>query len=938
MRGTIVAVDLETTGLDPDYDRIIEIGAVKFQGDEILDEWQSLVDPGCPIPPSITQLTGISDGDVEGAPRFSRVLPQLRRFIGAAPVLGHNVRFDLNFLSLNGLSLQNTVIDTYALASVLRPDVPRYSLSSLAVLFGVPIGDAHRALADAYMTAGVYGALWKKVLTLPLDTLAEIVRAGHTMPWDGAPFFEAALKERAGETFTAPDAPPSADELDEALGMLFSAPQDVGDALRPRPSLKPLDLDEVAAVIEPGGKLAEAFPDYEHRAQQVSMLRKVAGAFNEGKHILVEAPTGVGKSLAYLLPAARFAVQNNKRVIVSTNTINLQEQLINKDTPLVQAALNIPLRVAVLKGRANYLCPRRLAALRRRGPTSPEEMQMLARLLVWLTTNRSGDRGQITLRGPVEQAVWRRLSAEDEGCTLSRCFTQMGGSCPFYQARRAAEAAHIVIVNHALLLSDVTSEGRVLPDYDYLVVDEVHHLEGAITNGMSFRTDADAIKRRIAELGTPTTGLLGETLRQCRGVVPEGYFTTLEGFVNTIAEAASFMGQHVDLFFEVLQQFLRSQVRIPHSEYAQQVRILEALRRQPAWAEVGIHWDNLSQFTSTIAKSMDELLSGLSQLSGFGIDQYDDLLAGVGAAARHLQELHRRLEELVSEPDPNTVYWAEFRPEHDRISLHAAPLNVGPLVQEYLWDAKETIVMTSATMRTDGSFAYIRDRLSADGVEEVVIGSPFDYESSTLLYLVNDIPEPANRDQYQSAVEEGVLELCRATEGRALVLFTSYAQLRRTSNAIADTLAQEDIVVYDQSRGISRMQLLEGFLESEKSVLMGTRSFWEGIDIPGADLSVLVIVRLPFSVPSDPLFAARGEQFSNPFMEYAVPEAILRFRQGFGRLIRRRDDRGVVAIFDRRVISKRYGHLFLDSLPQCTVRRGRLADLPAAAIRWLAMG
>ena len=223
----------------------------------------------------------------------------------------------------------------------------------------------------------------------------------------------------------------------------------------------------------------------------------------------------------------------------------------------------------------------------------------------------------------------------------------------------------------------------------------------------------------------------------------------------------------------------------------------------------------------------------------------------------------------------------------------------------------------------------------AGRVEEVVVESPFDYESNTLLYLVNDIPEPAEQIPYQRMVEQGILDLCKATGGQTLILFTSYSQLRQTSNAVSDSLAEDGIVVYDQSDGSSRSQLLEGFVASEKAVLMGTRSFWEGVDVPGADLSTVVIVRLPFSVPSDPLFAARSETFDNPFTQYAIPETILRFRQGFGRLIRRKDDRGVVTIFDRRVLTKQYGHLFLDSLPLSTTRRGPMSDLPGAAVRWI---
>lgn len=935
MRDVLVAVDLETTGLNPDYDRIIEIGALKFEGDEVIDEWESLIDPGCPVPPYIMQLTGIRDEDVQGAPRLSEMLPDLRLFIGEATIVGHNVGFDLAFLRRAGVARANPAVDTYTLASVMLPATARYNLTALTSMIGVPVEDAHRALDDCRGTMALYNALWARVMTLPLDVLTEIVRLGQQVSWGAELVFEAALWGRQAADEGAAG---TSDPQPRAIEGWFNSPPEDYPSLRPRREPQPLDLDELDALIRPGGPLSERLPAYEHRPQQAEMQQVVARALNEGRHVMIEAPTGVGKSLAYLVPAALYAVRNDSRVVISTNTLNLQDQLVKKDIPIVLDALDVPIRTAVLKGRRNYLCPRRLAALRRRGPTSPEEMHVLAKVLVWLTQTQSADRNDLTLRGPVEDAIWRRLSAEDEGCTLERCLTQMGGACPFYRARRQAESAHLLIVNHALLLSDVAAEGRVLPDYGVLIVDEAHHLEDAITNSMTFRTDPEAIQRQIAELGTATSGLLGDLLAQTEGAIPEGHHATLRDYVAVIAEASGVMTHHVDWFFRTMRRFLEEHVNIPRSSYTQEIRILPPLRRQPGWGEVEARWDNLSQFTGAIGDAMMRLAQGFVELYDYDIESYDDLAAAMSSAARHLVTLHERLHELVLEPDDNTIYWVAFQPDGSRISVHTAPLDVGPMVEEHLWRKKDTVVMTSATLRTDNTFDFIRERLDAVDVDECVIETPFDYVRSTLLYLVNDIPEPGQRDAYQQAVERGLLNLCRATEGRTIALFTSYAQLRQTANAISEPLARSGIVVYDQSDGTSRSQLLEGFVSSEKAVLLGTRSFWEGVDVPGADLSVLVIVRLPFSVPSDPLFAARSERFDNPFYNYALPETVLRFRQGFGRLIRRKTDRGVVAVFDRRVLSKRYGGIFLQALPTCSVRRGSLAELPAAAADWIEQG
>ena len=263
------------------------------------------------------------------------------------------------------------------------------------------------------------------------------------------------------------------------------------------------------------------------------------------------------------------------------------------------------------------------------------------------------------------------------------------------------------------------------------------------------------------------------------------------------------------------------------------------------------------------------------------------------------------------------------------------PLHIGPLMEHYLWREKSAVILTSATLTTAGEFDYLRGRLNAEDAYELALGSPFDYETAALLYLVNDIPEPGDRSGHQRGIENGLISLCKATGGRTLVLFTSYDQLKRTSQAISPVLLKDDIMVYEQGEGASPNTLLETFRSSERAVLLGTRAFWEGVDIPGDALSVLVIVKLPFDVPSDPIISARSETFEDPFYQYSLPEAILRFRQGFGRLIRTQSDRGVVAVLDRRILTKKYGRMFMDSLPPCTVVAGSLAELPKSSARWL---
>jgi DNA polymerase-3 subunit epsilon/ATP-dependent DNA helicase DinG len=846
--------------------------------------------------------------------------------------VGHNIDFDLGFVSLYGVGVDSQAIDTYDLASVMLPTAPRYNLNSLTTQLGMQIEHAHRALDDAIATGRLYWAIWERILNLPLKTLQEIVEAAGDSSWTAAPVFIEAYQERSRTVFTSGQ---SGRTLLTDEDSLFEPDRRSLSPLRPNADRVRLNVDKLAALIEENGKVAQAFNGYEHRPQQVDMLRRIAQAINDDEHLLVEAPTGVGKSMAYLIPAVHWAVQNNERVVISTNTINLQDQLINKDLPGLSAALKLPFRAALLKGRSNYLCPRRLLTLRRRRPTSIAELRVLAKILVWLLESDTGDKGEISLRGLEENAIWARLSAEDEGCTLERCGDQMHGACPFYKARRAAEAAHIIIVNHALLLVDVQLGSRVLPDYQYLILDEAHHLEEATTSGLSFQLNEATLQRRLDDLGGMRRGLLGDVIRSTRGSVPGKFFTQIESYVQIISEALEAMGRHVERYFVTLYRFLQSSGELKPGEYSSQVRITPALRHQSEWGHVEEAWELLSQFTQAISNAMNRLAKGLGGLDQFDIQNYTDLLSSVQAAARHLDEMHQQLTAFSANPRENTIYWAQVDQDGTHLSIHAAPLHVGPLLEQHLWSSKKSVIMTSATLRTGGTFDYIRDRLNAFEVAQAVVGSPFDYKNSTLVYLPTDMPDPSRRDDYQRAVERGLIELAAATEGRMLGLFTSYSQLRQTAQAIAPRLALGNITVFDQSDGTSRQALLEGFVQTRRSVLLGTRSFWEGVDIPGQDLSVLVIVRLPFTVPSDPVFAARSELYEESFMQYAVPDAVLRFRQGFGRLIRTKTDRGVVALFDSRVISKRYGQVFLDSLPGCTVKRGPLADLPRAAADWI---
>jgi DNA polymerase-3 subunit epsilon/ATP-dependent DNA helicase DinG len=928
----IVAIDLETTGLDPNSDAIIEIGAQKFEGQRIEGEWTTLVNPGRSISNFISKLTGITNPMVRDAPQIEEVLPELREFVGDTPILGHRVSFDLSFLRRQGLFKLNESIDTYEMAAVLLPEAKRYNLGALGKLLNVAFPATHRALDDVKVTVAIYQQLFDQALELPIDLLAEIVRMGEQRAWDGEWPFKQALLARGQEKGTQGSK--------QLSGPIFERP--VPGNLEERRGVlsesKQLDAEEASAPLEHGGAFSKFFEAYEYRPQQVEMLQSVATALSDGLHLMVEAATGTGKSMAYLVPAAQWATLNDTRVVISTNTINLQDQLIKKDIPDMQSALNIDLNASVLKGRNNYLCPRRLLALRRLTPESPEELRVIAKILVWLRTNSSGDLSEINLTGPVERAIWSRVSANDEQCGGETCLRRMGGICPFYRAHQAAQSAHILVVNHALLLADVATGSRVLPEYDYLVVDEGHHIEDATTGALSFRLTQFEVERQLKELGGTNSGSLGRMLVMTEKLLKPSEFAALEVLAERATDNAFQFQNLLGSVFKALLQFLEEEREGREiSDFGQQVRILSATRIQPGWLDVEVAWEDAQAILEPLLGTVEQIANGLKELVDRGEDEIEDLLGSLGTQHRALKDLYDQLNAIIFEPKTEVVYWVELRSQRRQLSLHAAPLHIGELMQEHIWHAKRSVVLTSATLTAGGEFNYIRGRLKAVDADELTLGSPFDYESSALLYLPDDIPEPFEKHAYQSAVESSLIALAKATQGRMLALFTSYSQLQATSRAIGPSLAEADILLYEQGSGASPHSLLESFKSAESAVLLGTRAFWEGIDIPGDALSVLVIVRLPFAVPSDPVVAARSETFESPFFDYQVPEAILRFRQGFGRLIRSQSDRGVVVVLDKRLLTKTYGKMFIDSLPPVTVQQGRLSELPKKAGDWLGL-
>ena len=930
---TFVALDLETTGLDPNLDEIIEIGAIKFSGSTVLGTFHTLVNPLRALPPVIQALTGITPAELEKAPTFSKVADGLADFLGFSTIVGQSVSFDLSFLKAKGIQPVGLAYDTRDLAQILVPHLPEYSLKELTIFFGVEQSQAHRALADAQAAQDVFQRLVAQAEQFESSVLEELagITAMSEMPLKH--LFRQLSDRKGVQALAAP--------LKAGVGGFPARLPQAPPPLVPTVAKHPLNVDELERILEPGGPVSQSVPAFEERPQQMDMLRAIAEAFNEGKQLLVEAGTGVGKSLAYLLPALLFAVRNSARVVISTHTINLQEQLIEKDIPTLVEALrghpDLDTETMVawpLKGRGNYLCLKRWSSFNRTQGMTAEETKLLCRTLVWLNQTRTGDRSELHLANR-EARAWDKVSAQSLRSPAKECPFFQQGHCFVSWNRQQAESAHLLVVNHALLLADLAKGGGVLPEYDYLIVDEAHHLEEVATQQLGFETGLQDAEELFSRLGQDLpSGLVREILSHLdRGKLSADRVTTLEELGAALIETSARARRTAQDFFQALRSFVMDQSQ-DTGDYERHLRLSQATRVQPGWARVQQRFENLYLLLKEVQQEVGRLSVILGGSNNQQVDDRDGLLLELSVASQKAEELVERLESTIIHPDRKFVYWCTVSPQTEIPVLKGAPIDVGSLLQEELFAKKESVIFTSATLSTAGRFTYVKERLGLDTAEELGLGTPFDYQKAVLLYLPYDVPPP-DVAGYQHAVQEALLSIARAAQGRTLALFTSHGALRAVYGLIQAPLAQEGIRVLGQGIDGSPRHLLNVFRGDARSILLGTSSFWEGVDVPGDALSVLVVTRVPFAVPTDPVFSARAEAFDDPFNDYAVPQAALRFKQGFGRLIRRKTDRGVVVVLDKRIQSRSYGGAFLSSLPKCTIQTGPLRELPKEIARWL---
>ena len=957
----VVVIDTETTGVSYKNDELTQIAAARMVKGQITEWFVTFVNPGKPIPEEIQHLTNIHDADVADAPTPAEAVSSLVEFVGDSDLVAHNASFDCFFCTrhMEGAPLRdNAWIDSLDLARAALPRLKGHRLIDLVHAFGTT-ESTHRADDDVAATCQVYRVLLAAVQCMPADLVHLIAGFATVEEWPTVKVFQYfdeqnsaahggkvepfSLRAMRAEHTKALKAPAKADAAQVADPYY----QPEGAVMT---SLRFPAAEEIEAAFSNEGLVGSSYEDYEARSEQVEMSKAVARAFQQSRNLVVEAGTGVGKSMAYLIPAALTAKRSGITVGIATKTNNLLDQLVNKELPLISQALADVGGISFmpLKGFSHYPCLLQIDRVLREGPkyveVAGQQMHQAPALAALLSYIEQSDYDDIdTLKIDYRRLPRWRITCSSQECLRRKC-PYYGTSCFVHGARQQAQSADVVVTNHSMLFCDLQADGGLLPPIRYWVVDEAHGAEEEGRKAFSVEVSSEKlehISRKVAS-DKPSQNMFLRVERRFGTGVPGqeimpgnngmgGEATTTMYALSAKARAAGIRFQQaVQFYCQHVKDLLYYEPRTGANKGYERIElwINDEIRHGSAFQELVDHAKVMTNAAEQLITASQELVAWLEGLEGAAALQRE-----IAATTLELKELLNACETIFFNPTPLFAYAAELNKTRDRYSdkLQALMMNIGEHLNETLFSNTFSVVFTSATIAIDSSFDVFSTALGLNASEKsqadfLQLDSSYDFDANMTIYVPTDMPEPTE-PSYLSKLQKLLVAVHKAQGGSTLTLFTNRREMESCYKVVQPALAAEDLRLVCQRKGVSVKNLRDDFVKDETLSLMALKSFWEGFDAPGATLKTVVIPKLPFKKPSDPLSCERQQNDRSAWAHYVLPEAIIETKQAAGRLIRNANDTGSLILADHRLVSKGYGKKFLNSMPSKNIKLMTIAQI-----------
>ncbi len=1017
-----VALDLETTGLHVDQDAILEVAAIKFQGKDVIETFETFVSPGRSIPYRVQRLTGIKPELLAGAPLFDEIKKKLQNFLGDLPIVGHSIPFDAGFLRRWGLARNNPLVDTFELATVMLPSLTSYNLGQVAESLGIEVPkDRHRAMVDTVLAMEVFLVLHERLQSVDLALLQDLAHLDAPRSWPLLHFLRQEVRDRQERdgVRSGPARGSLGDQFAAQLGMdprvlSFAIARQQDAELQNKagvaaaPALPRNTLEQMQALAV----LTEQNEPSTDRGYQTARMA-VRTSLEEYSPLLMEITVGGSEYTPALLPALEWLVESSSkgetpapRLVIACSNQQHARRLVENVLPRLQSFLKSQLPVAYLAERGGYLCAHRWfgAALRRTsGELTAEQARGLAKLGLWAQQTLTGERSELTLL-PQEMSAWERISsgieripsADPRSKTIyERCTYRSKGYCFVSRAEERVKAASIVVTTHAGLFDDLSQSPSLLAGIERRLILDADLLEEENARWSNTELDQTRLFRLLNTIGTELPdgryqGLLALAAPSLRENGPGGLSTTqtvpkaeIDARMLTWFQALRLARSSVEKLFSdfsrLLEEFLqqgnggkdkgRSDVsgrahnwRGNEVRTDQPVRLNGSIRQLSTWGDTEHSWQQAAQRLQVVidlARDAEKMILSTQHNRhrlNIGSGEDSSVASEIGAAARQLREQKQLGQQAVSLADSDMVYWLRMPPapppsaqqgSHQRNNdsssspvppaapiLYTQLVQTSTLLRRLLLTGRASTIFVGAALSVDNSFAFARGRFGLDNDVCPALSVVTEHHEQTLLYLPNDVPEP-NAPQYQRHLDEALIQLATALEGQLVALFTSHAALRSSYAAIKPLLETRGVLVLGQGIDGSPRQLWQVFQSQERVVLLGTGSFWDGVEDIARPPTCLVVSRLPMPVLNDPPVAARAEHYSDQLHQLTVPVAALRVRRALNRLIWGDTKRNIVVLFDRRVISKEYGSMVLHSLPRCSQRQAALSHMSETVLDWL---